>query len=576
MFKPNLSKKNYTKISIVSIIIVFMFIAFGCKQTPESPTAKTPQISSISPDITTTLNDNITLSVGASVSDGGTLSYKWYLAQDKLLNGTEIENASAQDYSLVTNQTGTFYYYCVITNSLGESTRSVVSPRINLTVEASISAKNPVIATQPQNISGEFGDDFEFQVIAYSSDEGTLTYQWYFTNTVQTTANEEAQEPEAAAISGATTSSYTGTIQTEKLGSYYCVITNTITDNNDGGIKTASVQTNKVILSNNIVNANSPVIISQPQDVTAIIPVSRTFTVSAYASDDGELSYQWYKISEDQTEETLIENATNFSLKITEREISKTGYYCAITNTIPDNGDGGCKTSTVNSKTAWFDAIDEIYLKDVILPPEFTAQPKALNIAPYNEHIQISCEAESETGSIIYRWYQSSDGTTANGKLVSHATTSTLTTPLFTEKGIYYYYCVATNILSTIDEGVKSASAISNMVSVAYTGLPTVYVNTPDSVAITSKEEWTKDSTISIKGATNESWNFDEVKTSIRGRGNTTWSKPKKPYALKLDKKQKIMDMPKHKRWVLIANYLDNTFMKNEIAFYLSELLIGK
>lgn len=98
-----------------------------------------------------------------------------------------------------------------------------------------------------------------------------------------------------------------------------------------------------------------------------------------------------------------------------------------------------------------------------------------------------------------------------------------------------------------------------------------MYVNTPDSVEITSKEVWTENATISLTGAEDSSWNFDEVKTSIRGRGNTTWGQPKKPYALKLDKKQKIMGMPKHKRWVLIANYLDNSFMRNEMAFYLSE-----
>ena len=29
--------------------------------------------------------------------------------------------------------------------------------------------------------------------------------------------------------------------------------------------------------------------------------------------------------------------------------------------------------------------------------------------------------------------------------------------------------------------------------------------------------------------------------------------------------------MPKHKRWVLLANYLDNSFMKNHVGFYISE-----
>ena len=58
---------------------------------------------------------------------------------------------------------------------------------------------------------------------------------------------------------------------------------------------------------------------------------------------------------------------------------------------------------------------------------------------------------------------------------------------------------------------------------------------------------------------------------SIKGRGNTTWTAPKKPYALKLDEKSEILQMPKHKRWVLLANYLDRTLMRNHIAFYLAQ-----
>ena len=37
--------------------------------------------------------------------------------------------------------------------------------------------------------------------------------------------------------------------------------------------------------------------------------------------------------------------------------------------------------------------------------------------------------------------------------------------------------------------------------------------------------------------------------------------------------KNGILGMPLHRRWVLIANYLDNSFLKNHVAFYLSEQL---
>ena len=109
-----------------------------------------------------------------------------------------------------------------------------------------------------------------------------------------------------------------------------------------------------------------------------------------------------------------------------------------------------------------------------------------------------------------------------------------------------------------------------NIETLKVAGLPILEINTVGNAAITSKEDWLS-ATMELSNATDDSWNFEAIDIEIRGRGNSTWSQPKKPYAIKLGTKQEICGMPKHKRWVLIANYLDNSFMKNEMAFYLSE-----
>ena len=189
----------------------------------------------------------------------------------------------------------------------------------------------------------------------------------------------------------------------------------------------------------------------------------------------------------------------------------------------------------------------------------FSTDAKSLNIVPMNESITLSAEVSANT--VSYQWYESSDGTTANASAIQGATGTSYEVPAATSRGIRYYYCTATTAETKIN---------SSLATVVCTGLPTVYVDTPDSAAITSKEDWLKNATISIKGS---SYDISSVKTSIRGRGNSTWVQPKKPYALKLDKKQSILGMPSHKRWVLIANYLDNSFMRNEMAFYLSSLM---
>jgi hypothetical protein len=57
----------------------------------------------------------------------------------------------------------------------------------------------------------------------------------------------------------------------------------------------------------------------------------------------------------------------------------------------------------------------------------------------------------------------------------------------------------------------------------------------------------------------------------IRGRGNSTWDWPKKPYRLKLTNSTSLLGMPASKHWVLLANYADKTLVRNDTAFMFSE-----
>jgi len=58
----------------------------------------------------------------------------------------------------------------------------------------------------------------------------------------------------------------------------------------------------------------------------------------------------------------------------------------------------------------------------------------------------------------------------------------------------------------------------------------------------------------------------------IRGRGNSTWNMPKKPYKIKLDKKASLFGVPADKDWVLLANYSDKTLLRNTVAMRISEI----
>jgi len=59
----------------------------------------------------------------------------------------------------------------------------------------------------------------------------------------------------------------------------------------------------------------------------------------------------------------------------------------------------------------------------------------------------------------------------------------------------------------------------------------------------------------------------------MKGRGNNTWAKPKKPYNIKFDKKTALLGMSKAKKWSLLASYNDRSLLRNPIAFELASRL---
>ena len=111
-------------------------------------------------------------------------------------------------------------------------------------------------------------------------------------------------------------------------------------------------------------------------------------------------------------------------------------------------------------------------------------------------------------------------------------------------------------------------------VNVHNSGIPVLYINTPNNKAISSKTEWINNTDMIMYNA-DGSVNYDagSDKVQVKGRGNSTWdaSSDKRPYAIKQNKKDEVLGMLEHKRWILLANYYDATFLRNEMANYLAK-----
>ena len=103
--------------------------------------------------------------------------------------------------------------------------------------------------------------------------------------------------------------------------------------------------------------------------------------------------------------------------------------------------------------------------------------------------------------------------------------------------------------------------------------IPMVHITTEDGKAIDSKEDYVK---ASFRFEDPSRFYTDqktvEVTGKIKGRGNTTWGMPKKPYRIKLDEKARLFGFPGDKDWILLANYSDKTLLRNILAMEISRL----
>lgn len=118
------------------------------------------------------------------------------------------------------------------------------------------------------------------------------------------------------------------------------------------------------------------------------------------------------------------------------------------------------------------------------------------------------------------------------------------------------------NSIVTYEVVSPSGKRTSAKVKLVNSGLPVVTINGTVYSKTTEFDDIEGTTTINIDGT--------DYTCGLRLRGNSTQNMPKKPYAIKLDSKAEILGMPKHKRWVLLANWLDRTMLRNDLAFYIA------
>ncbi|MDG0811293.1 WD40/YVTN/BNR-like repeat-containing protein [Cohnella rhizosphaerae] len=312
--------------------------------------AEAPSIGTQPADETLSVGDTSpTLSVAATVGDGGTLSYQWYSnATNSNSGGTVIVGATSATYAAPTASEGTTYYYAVVTNSNsgvnGTQTATATSAAAKVTVNALVNAEAPSIGTQPADETVSVGDTSPtLSVAATVGDGGTLSYQWY--------SNATNSNSGGTVIVGATSATYAAPTASEGTTYYYVVVTNTNSGVNGTQTATATSAAAKVTV-NALVNAEAPSIGTQPADETVSVgDTSPTLSVAATVGDGGTLSYQWYNSATNSNSGgTVIVGATSATYAAPTASEGTTYYYVVVTNT--NSGVNGTQTATATSAAA--------------------------------------------------------------------------------------------------------------------------------------------------------------------------------------------------------------------------------
>lgn len=115
----------------------------------------------------------------------------------------------------------------------------------------------------------------------------------------------------------------------------------------------ASKSTSATVMVNNKANAQTPVIITHPKSASFTIGTAVTLSVTTGSiTDGGTLSYMWYRNTiGDNTGGTLVDDRNaSYTPPVNTGGIFH--YYVVVTNTIPDNEDGGVKMASTASYVA--------------------------------------------------------------------------------------------------------------------------------------------------------------------------------------------------------------------------------
>jgi hypothetical protein len=345
---------------------------------------------------------------------GPGLTYQWYSnTMNNNMTGVQISGATSASYTPPTTQTGTRYYYVIVTNNLNCSTTSNTA---TIVVNA-----RPTITTHPMGATYCVNDPAT--TMSVTATGPGLTYQWY--------SNTMNNNMTGVQISGATSASYTPPTTQTGTRYYYVIVTNNLS---------CSTTSNTATI---VVNAR-PTITTHPMGATYCVNDPAT-AMNVTATGPG-LTYQWYSnTSNNNMTGVQISGATSASYTPPTTQTGTMYYYVIVTNNLSCSTTSNTATIVVNAR------------------PTITTHPMG---ATYCVNDPATAMNVTATGpGLTYQWYSNTMNNNMTGVQISGATSASYTPPT-TQTGTMYYYVIVTNNLS--------CSTTSNTATIVVNARPTI------------------------------------------------------------------------------------------------------
>ena len=179
----------------------------------------------------------------------------------------------------------------------------------------------PVMNGEMPDCYMNVGEEITLWCYAESPDGGTLTYQWYVSDT--------PNMPDIRAIFGAESSTYTFSREQPYVAYYCCGVWNEV-----GGVKSAPIYTRLIRAEFFVPGPAQPVIGSEMPDCYMPVGDEITLWCDAVSPDGGEINYQWYVNTKESYENMYpVTAGCESTLKLDAAKPRVEYYCCAVWNT---------------------------------------------------------------------------------------------------------------------------------------------------------------------------------------------------------------------------------------------------